>query len=262
MNLAPSLHLVLPEFQSFLVLISRIGGIVAAFPMLGGRTVPAKIKIALVVMLGVALSPLIRLPPMSRDAIEMTAGLASELLIGLVIGLAVRLVFGALEVAGDLLGTQMGFGAVQLLDPMTAQHSSVISEYFRIIAMLVFLSLNAHMVVVAAIVSSYDTIPPFGARLSPALGEEVLQLSQHMFVTALQLSAPVLVVMLLINVLLAMLGRAVAQINVFVLSFPLTIAGGLLVLGLALPYTVTLFEQEFMGLHDTIERLLRILGHG
>ena len=262
MNLAPSLHLVLPEFQSFLVLISRIGGIVAAFPMLGGRTVPAQIKIALVVMLGVALSPLIRLPPMSRDAIEMTAGLASELLIGLVIGLAVRLVFGALEVAGDLLGTQMGFGAVQLLDPMTAQHSSVISEYFRIIAMLVFLSLNAHMVVVAAIVSSYDTIPPFGARLSPALGEEVLQLSQHMFVTALQLSAPVLVVMLLINVLLAMLGRAVAQINVFVLSFPLTIAGGLLVLGLALPYTVTLFEQEFMGLHDTIERLLRILGHG
>jgi flagellar biosynthetic protein FliR len=96
--------------------------------MLGGRTIPAKIKIALVLMLGVALSPLIRLPPMSQDAIEMTAGLASELLIGLVIGLAVRLVFGALEVAGDLLGTQMGFGAVQLLDPMTDQHSSVINE--------------------------------------------------------------------------------------------------------------------------------------
>ncbi|NOT22085.1 MAG: flagellar biosynthetic protein FliR [Nitrospiraceae bacterium] len=262
MNIAPSLHLALPEFQSFLVLVSRVGGIVAAFPMLGGRTVPAKIKIALVLMLGVALSPLIRLPSMSQDAIEMTAGLASELLIGLVIGLAVRLVFGALEVAGDLLGTQMGFGAVQLLDPMTAQHSSVINEYFRIIAMLVFLSLNAHMVVVAAIVSSYDAIPPFGARLSPALGEEVLQLSQHMFVIALQLSAPILVVMLLINVLLAMLGRAVAQINVFVLSFPITIAGGLLVLGLALPYTVTLFEREFLGLHDTIERLLRILGHG
>ncbi|THJ20855.1 MAG: flagellar biosynthetic protein FliR [Nitrospira sp. CG24E] len=262
MSMVPSLHLVLPEFQSFLVLVSRIGGIVAAFPMLGGRTVPAKIKIALVLMLGVALSPLIRLPPLSQDAIEMTAGLASELLIGLVIGLAVRLVFGALEVAGDLLGTQMGFGAVQLLDPMTDQHSSVINEYFRIIAMLVFLSLNAHMVVVAAIVSSYEAIPPFGARLSSALGEEVLQLSQHMFVIALQLSAPILVVMLLINVLLAMLGRAVAQVNVFVLSFPITILGGLLVLGLALPYTVSLFEREFMGLHDTIERLLRILGHG
>jgi len=156
----------------------------------------------------------------------------------------------------------MGFGAVQLLDPMTAQHSSVISEYFRIIAMLVFLSLNAHMVVVAAIVSSYETIPPFGARLSPDVGEEVLQLSQHMFVVALQLAAPVLVVIILINILLAMLGRAVVQINVFVLSFPITILGGLLVLGLALPYTVSLFEREFIGLHDTIERLMRILGHG
>jgi flagellar biosynthetic protein FliR len=262
MNMAPALHLVLPEFQSFLVLVSRIGGIVAAFPMLGGRTVPHRIKIAIVVMLGIALSPLIRLPQLSQDAFEMTAGLASELLIGLVIGLAVRLVFGALEVAGDLIGVQMGFGAVQLLDPMTAQHSSVISEYFRIIAMLVFLSLNAHMIIVAAIVSSYETIPPFGARLSPALGEEVLQLSQHMFVVALQLSAPVLVVIILINILLAMLGRAVVQINVFVLSFPITILGGLLVLGLALPYTVSLFEREFIGLHDTIERLIRILGHG
>ena len=262
MNMAPALHLALPEFQSFLVLVSRIGGIVAAFPMLGGRTVPHQIKIALVVMLGIALSPLIRLPQLSQDVFEMTAGLASELLIGLVIGLAVRLVFGALEIAGELLGVQMGFGAVQLLDPMTAQHSSVMSEYFRIVAMLVFLSLNAHMVVVAAIVSSYETIPPFGARLSSALGEEVLQLSQHMFVVALQLSAPVLVVMILINILLAMLGRAVVQINVFVLSFPITILGGLLVLGLALPYTVSLFEREFIGLHDTIERLMRILGHG
>jgi flagellar biosynthetic protein FliR len=157
---------------------------------------------------------------------------------------------------------QIGFGAVQLLDPMTSQHSSLISEYFRIIASMVFLSLNAHMIIVAAIVSSYDTIPPFGARLSPALGEEVLQLSQHMFMVALKLAAPVLVAMVLINLLLAMLGRAVVQINVFVLSFPLTIAGGLLVLGLALPYTVSLFEREFMGLHDTIERLMRILGHG
>jgi len=262
MTTAPSLHLLLPEFQSFLVLVSRIGGIVAAFPMLSGRAVPAKIKIALVVMLGLVLSPLIRLPPLSRDAIEMTAGLASELLIGLVIGLAVRLLFGALEVAGELLGMQIGFGAVQLFDPMTSQHSALLSEYFRIIASLVFLSLNAHMVVVAAIVASYDSIPPFGATLSPAVGEEVVQLAQHMFVVALQLSAPVLVATILINVLLAMLGRAVAQINVFVLSFSLTIAVGLLILGLALPYSVSLFEREFMGLHGTIERLLRILGHG
>lgn len=262
MTTAPSIHLLLPEFQSFLVLVSRIGGIVAAFPMLSGRAVPAKIKIALVVMLGLALSPLIRLPPLSRDAIEMTAGLASELLIGLVIGLAVRLLFGALEVAGELLGTQIGFGAVQLLDPMTSQHSSLLSEYFRIIASLVFLSVNAHMVVVAAIVASYESIPPFGATLSPAVGEEVIQLAQHMFLVALQLSAPVLVATILINVLLAMLGRAVAQINVFVLSFPLTIAVGLLILGLALPYSVSLFEREFIGLHGTIERLLRILGHG
>jgi flagellar biosynthetic protein FliR len=115
---------------------------------------------------------------------------------------------------------------------------------------------------VAAIVTSYDAIPPFGATLAAPIGEEMIDLSRHMFVIALQLAAPVLVAMVLINLLLAMLGRAVAQVNVFILSFPITIVGGLVVLGLALPYTVSLFEREFMGLHDTIERLLRILGHG
>ena len=156
----------------------------------------------------------------------------------------------------------MGFSAIQLVDPMSNQQSAVISEYFRIIASLVFLSINAHLVVVAAIVTSYDAIPPFGATLAAPIGEEMIDLSRHMFVIALQLAAPVLVAMVLINLLLAMLGRAVAQVNVFILSFPITIVGGLVVLGLALPYTVSLFEREFMGLHDTIERLLRILGHG
>jgi flagellar biosynthetic protein FliR len=261
MNVAQPLHIVLSEFQSFLVVASRTGGIVAALPILSGRTVPPRIKVALVLTLSLVLAPAIPLPTTPPDASAMTAGLTSELLIGFVIGLAVRLLFSALEIAGEIAGTQMGFSLAQLLNPTTSESAPMIGQFYTVIASLVFFSLNAHMMVVAAIVSSYESIPPFGAHLSSAVGEEVLRLSQHMFLVALQLAGPILVAVFLINILLAMLGRAVTQINVFVLSFPLTIAAGLLVLSVSLPFTVSLLEREFIGLHETIEGLLRVLGH-
>lgn len=262
MALTQTIHILLPEFQAFLVLIARIGGLLAALPVLSGRTVPAKVKIALVLVLGAALAPVIQVAPKSYDPLLLTAGLVSEMAIGLTIGLAVRLFFGALELAGEMIGIQMGFGVVQLFDPTTSHQTPMMSQYFTLLASLVFLSLNAHMLVVATIISSYDAIPVFGAALPVNLGEDIVHLSQQMFTIGLKLAAPVLVTILLLNILLAILGRAVSQINVFVLSFPVTIAGGLIVMGLAMPFTIALLAGEIEGLQFTIEALMKVLGHG
>lgn len=262
MALTSTIHILLPHFQAFLVLISRIGGLVAALPVLGSRNVPLKVKVALVLMLGAALAPVIRLPALSPDPLVLAGGLLGEMAIGLAIGLAVRLFFGALELAGEIMGVQMGFGVVHLIDPTTAHQTPLIGQYLTLLASLVFLSLNAHMAVVATIVSSYDAIPAFGATLPPDLAEEVLLLSRQMFTIGLKLAAPVLVTILLLNILLAILGRAVSQINVFILSFPVTIAGGLLVIGVSMPFTVGLVAGEIERLQQSIDTLLRMLGHG
>jgi flagellar biosynthesis protein FliR len=262
MALTQTIQILLPELQAFLVLIFRIGGLLAALPVLSGRTVPMKVKVALVLVLGAALAPVIRLPAIPYDPAVFAAGLIAETAIGLTIGLAVRLFFGALELAGELVGVQMGFGVVQLFDPTTSHQTSLMAQFYTLTASLVFLSLNAHMLIVATIVSSYEAIPVFGASLPSGLGDEILRLSQQMFTIALKLSAPVLVTILLINILLAILGRAVSQINVFVLSFPVTIAGGLAVLGMAMPFTVELLAREIERLQLVIEGLLKVLGHG
>ena len=262
MALTQSIHILLPEFQAFLVLIARIGGLLAALPVLSGRTVPMKVKVALVLVLGAALAPVIHLPPISFDPAILAAGMLSELAIGLTIGLAVRLFFGALELAGEMIGMQMGFGVAQLFDPTTARQTPMMAQYFTLLASLVFLSLNAHMLVVATIVSSYDAIPAFGATLPSGLGDDVLHLSQQMYTIGLKLAAPVLITILLINILLAILGRAVSQINVFVLSFPVTIAGGLAVLGMAMPFTIELLAREIERLQFTIDALMKVLGRG
>jgi flagellar biosynthetic protein FliR len=262
MALTQTIQILLPEFQGFLVLISRIGGLLAALPVLSGRAVPAKVKLALVLALGVLLAPIVPLPAVPYDPIVLAAGLVSEMVIGLAIGLAVRLFFGALELAGEVIGVQMGFGVVQLFDPTTAEQTPIIGQYFTLLATLIFLSLNGHLLLVATIISSYESIPAFGASLTGSMGEAILRLAQNMFVVGLKLAVPVLVIILLINLLLALLGRAVSQINVFVLSFPVTIAGGLAVMSLSAPFVTELLVREIERLQFTIDELLRALGHG
>jgi flagellar biosynthesis protein FliR len=262
MGLTQTIHILLPQVEAFLVLVSRIGGILAALPVFSGRTIPAKVKLGLVLVLSLMLAPVIPLPTLSLDPMVLAGGLLSEMTIGVTIGLAVRLVFGALEVAGELLGIQMGFGAVHLFDPTTSHQTPMVAQLLTMLASLVFLSLNAHLFAMATIIQSYEAIPAFGAHLSSHLGEEILMLSQRMFTIGLKLAAPVLITILLINVLLALLGRAVPQVNVFILSFPVTIAGGLIVLSLGMPFTVSLIGSQFEELQLTIEALLRSLGRG
>lgn len=262
MGLTQTIQILLPQFQAFLVLVSRIGGLLAALPVFSGRTIPVKVKLGLVLTLSLMLAPSIPMPTVSLDPMILVGGMLSEMTIGVTIGLAVRLMFGALEVAGELLGIQMGFGAVHLFDPTTSHQTPMIAQFFTMLASLVFLSLNAHLFAMATIIHSYEAIPAFGAHLSSHLGEEILLLSQRMFTIGLKLAAPVLITILLINVLMALLGRAVPQVQVFVLSFPITIAGGLLVLSLGMPFTVALIGSEFEQLQLTIEALLRSLGRG
>jgi flagellar biosynthetic protein FliR len=260
--MANVIHVALPEWQSFVVLLFRVSGMMAAWPVLGSRTVPVQMKIALAITTSMVLAPLVRPLAVPTDPVLVTAGMAVELVIGLTIGLAGRLLFAALELAGELMGVQMGFGVVQLLDPLGAHQAPLLGNVQTIMASLTFLSLDAHWIVLRAIAQSFDEIPPFGATLSAGLAEDVVHLSQTVFLVALKVAAPVLAAVVLVNMALAVLGRAVAQMNVFALSFPVTIAVGLLVMGLAMPYAQVLYRNEFTKLGETIHGLLKALGHG
>lgn len=262
MSTTNAIHLALPQFQAFSILLVRIAGIVSVFPILNSRTIPMPVKTGLVTMLGLVLTPIIHLPSLPTDPALVIAGISSEFLIGLTIGLAVRLLFSGFQVAGELVGTQMGFGAIQMFDPMSHQNAPIIAQFQLTLGSLVFLSLNAHLMVVHAIGMSYEFVPPFAAKLSDSIAQDIIQLTQNMLVVALKLAAPVFATLLVVNTVLAVLGRAVPQMNVFVMSFPLTIGAGLLAMSLAMPFTLSLFAKEFENLVETILGLLKALGHG
>jgi flagellar biosynthetic protein FliR len=109
---------------------------------------------------------------------------------------------------------------------------------------------------------SYEFVPPFGAKLSDGIATDIIHLAQNMLGVALKLAAPVFATLLIVNTVLAILGRAVPQMNVFVLSFQITIGAGLFAMSLAMPFTLSLFEKEFENLVETMLSLLKGLGHG
>ncbi len=256
------LHIALPQFEVFIVALVRIGAILSAFPLLGARTLPTLVKAGLAVALALTMMPFV--PPVSvpADMAVVGLGLAAEFLVGLVIGLVVRSLFAGFEVAGEVMGSQMGLGVAQLVDPTSAQQTPVLAHFQATLASLLFLALNLHLGVVHAIGESFRVIPPYGAALSPFLVDDVLQAFQGMFRVAVKLAAPVMVVTLVVNLVMALLGRAVSQLNVFVLSFPLTIAVGLLALGIALPAMAGVMTGEFESMMRTLDAVMRVLGHG
>jgi flagellar biosynthesis protein FliR len=257
-----ALHIALPQFQSLLVILIRIGGIVAAMPILGSRSIPPQIKIGFLLAFALALLPVVHVTPLPEDPLRMAVGLGAEFLVGLVIGLGLRILFAGIELAGDMMSVQMGLGVVQLLDPATSQQMPLLSNMQSILASMIFLSLNAHFIVVQAVASSFDLVAPFGAGVTADLVQDVIRLTQGIFLIALKLAAPVMVTILLINLAMAVMGRTVAQMNVFLLSQPVTIIAGFLVIGAALPFTLSLYEAEFIRLGDLLQGLLRMLGHG
>ncbi len=255
------IHFALPQFEIFVVALVRVAAILSAFPLLGARTVPPMIKLGLAVALAGALVPFMGGVVVPKDPAVLALGLVAELFVGVVIGLVVRCLFAGFEVAGEIMSSQMGLSAAQMFDPATSHQMPVVAQFQTTIASLLFLALNLHIAVVHAIVESFQAIPPFGATLSEELMDVVLHAFRSLLIVGVKLATPVMVVTLVVNLVMAMLGRTVTQLNVFILSFPLTIACGFLVLGVSLPAMGGVMMDEFETMMRSLDGVMRLLGH-
>jgi flagellar biosynthetic protein FliR len=209
----------------------RVLALFSAAPLLYHRAIPVRVKVGLAALTTLALAP--SLPaPQSADPAWL---LAQQLAIGLAIGLAVQIAFAAFEIAGDLIGLQMGLGFAGFIDPQNADQSPLIGGFLGLVATLVFLAINGHLMMLAGLAESFRAVP-VGA---PAPGAQDLHalalLGGEMFKVGLHLALPVLATMLIVNLALGVLARAAPQLNIFAVGFPATILIGLVALVLAMP---------------------------
>ena len=234
---------------SFLWPFIRILAMLATAPVFDNRTVQRRTRVGLAALIAILMMPLLPPPPVLSSA-QAIPVLIQQILIGVAMGFSMRLVFAAFEMAGDLLGLQMGLAFAQFIDPARGTQTPLIGSFLGVLAMLTFLVIDGHLLVIAAVVQSFELIP-ISANLAVVNSQSIAMAGSIMFMLALQISLPVMAAVLISNIVLGILARAAPQLDVMSIGFSITIGVGLWILWVSLPYFIA-------GIDGAIGRLLSV----
>ena len=249
------------QLLAFILVLVRVSGIISTAPVFGSSNITPQIKVVQSLMLALILYPFIPLITVYPDRPDHYIMLiASELLIGLVLGIIARFLFGAVEFAGTVIGFQMGLGMAMVFDPQSQEQISLVGRFENATATLIFLAMDGHLIVLQALVRSYSVLPLGGASISRPLVENLTELSASVFVIGLQIGAPLIVALFLANAVVGLLARSVPQIQVFVVGFPLTLMLGFLFLFFGMPFFAQAVHQMFEKLDTQFFEAIKLLG--
>lgn len=249
------------QFQNFLLCLARVVALVSAIPVFNTKQAPLQVKVGLGFATTLLLFPLMApyTPEVDFNLLDFGLVMVNEVLTGLLLGLAAQLIFTAVSFGGTIIGYQMGFAAANIFDPQTSQQLSLMSQFSNIIAILIFLALDIHHIFFKVIVDSYILLPPGYLDFSGGAISLLMNMAGHMFLLGVKLSAPVLALLLLSNLVLGILARVFPQLNVFMLSFPINIGIALLVIGLTLNILPLMLSREFDTMGTNFFRLFQLL---
>ncbi len=238
--------------------LTRILALLATAPVLSSAGVPVRLRLGLGLALTLVIAP--ALGPMPAVAAASGEGLlilAQQVLIGVGMGFSMRVVFAAVDVAGELSGLQMGLGFASLYDPVRGATNPVLAVLLGMMLSLVFLSINEHLMIIAMLARSFEILPISSLPIRSDALMGVVLLGTKMFAMALFLSLPLLVALVLANLALGVLSRAAPQLNLFAIGFPATLGIGLVLMLLILPYYLKPFDQLALDAMDAADRYLK-----
>ena len=246
------------QIELFFLVLLRVSTIVVMIPILGERTTPARVKGGLAILITFLVLPFVGHPAAgAEDLFTLGLRMGGEVLIGIILGFACRLAFTGIRMAGDLISFQMGFSIANIIDPLTSDQVSVITELQYLFAALLFLGVNGHHMMIQAVSESYTVLPVLGFHMTGALAQSLVDLSRNMFVIAVKISAPVVVALLFANLGLGLIARTVPQMNVFIVGFPLKIGIGMGMLMVTLPLFAAVLTKFFLGMGAQLSQLLQ-----
>jgi flagellar biosynthetic protein FliR len=225
------------DWPAFVLVSSRVSGVFLAAPLWSMAGLPRSIRAAVAVLLSVLLLPLLpAVRPLPDDMLAMSVVLAGETALGIAIGLTGAVMLHAVTVAGEVTSLQMGLSLGQALGSLPEGATVGVGQLQGYFALTIYLSLGGHLTLLEGLAASFRAVPPGQAAAGLLGGREVVELAGTVFSGAIRAAAPIIVALLLANLALAILGKAVPQLNVMMVSFPVTIAIGLVMLGASLPF--------------------------
>ncbi|MDI1231625.1 MAG: flagellar biosynthetic protein FliR [Methylobacter sp.] len=249
----------LDQVALFIWPLMRISAMFVSVPLFSIQAVPARVRLILAVVITLVIMPL--LPPL--PAVEMFSYTGfmmaiTQTMIGLTSGFIVQLVFAAVVFAGQAIALSMGLGFSMMVDPQSGQQVPVIAQVYTVIATLVFISLNGHLLLIQMVLDSFKTLPIGIDGIDKAGIWSIIVWSGRLFAGGLLLAMPVMASLLLVNVIFGVAARAAPQLQIFSVGFPVTLMLGMLLVWKTLPDVLAQFSGMLTDAYDLIGQLLHL----
>ena len=240
------MELMIEKLLGFVMVLTRISAFFLVVPVFSWQIIPARVKVAVVLLMAVFFSTITASPVDTRavSVLEAVLLIANEAIYGLALGLIVAIVFSAVKFSGRIVERQMGLAMAQVLDPLTGERAQPLGNLLEMIFILLFLSANGHHLFLLIISRSYEAFPVGSIPTIPVLADGIVKAGSTMFIAGLRLAAPMLAAFLLLMVVLAVLARIVPEMNILFISLPLRVGLGLLMVAMFLPF-INGFVAEF-----------------
>ncbi len=243
---------------AFLFPLARIFGLLASAPIFNNVAQPQRIRLAVGLVITLAIVPVLPpMPPVAPGSWQGMFILVQQVLIGVLLGFTLRIAFAVIDIAGSIFGMQMSLSFAVSYDPQSAGQTPVLSEFLGMIALLLFLAMNGHLLSLQVLVESFRLLPisttPFGAGGFASM----LAWSSVLFSAGLLLALPLITALLIANLAMGVLARVAPQLNIFAVGFPVTLAAGFIILMFSMPYFGAAMERIFDRAFHAMDAVLR-----
>jgi flagellar biosynthetic protein FliR len=243
----------------YILVLTRISGVFFMAPVLGSRNIPPQVKIGLSLIFALLLMPFIAPPPLDNNInlVALTLMIAKELSVGAIIGFTATLIFTGFLLAGQIIDFQMGFGMVNVVDPLSNVSVSIIGQFKNMMAVLVFLAINGHHFFFSALSRSFEILPLTTFSLTQGVTSSFINIVADVFIIGFKIGAPAIGVLLISELAVGIIARTVPQMNVFVVGIPMKITVGFIavisMLAFFFTYVLRTFDQMPVHLIEAIK---------
>lgn len=237
------------NLELFLLVFVRMTGLFVTAPIFGRGNIPAYFKIGFAFTTALLMTNVIQVGNIIETDNFMIYALyiIKEFIVGIIIGFVAYAVFTSIYIAGQIIDMQIGFGMVNVIDPLSNIQVPVTANLYYMLAMLIFLATNGHHMLIKALYQSFDIVPLGSAIIGPQMKDNILVVFKNMFSMGVKIAAPILAAIIIADVVLGIISKTIPQMNVFVLGMPLKIFIGLVIILITIPafiYIVTSLTDD------------------
>lgn len=248
------------QFQSFILLVARFSGLFLASPIFSNSIIPKIVKIGLMFFLGSIIFPFVeKIPSLYANPLVLSVAFIKEFAVGIFLGFFVSLVFVGLQLAGQFIDYQTGFGLVNVLDPESQVQVPLAGRFLYILAALLFLVIGGHHLIINSLVESFRVMPLGNFNFDLRLFAVVHRTFAQLFFISFKIAGPVVAAVFLSEMSYGVVARAIPQLNILIVGLPLKIGLGTFFLMLTLPFLFWIIKREFMNIFFSIRNLYQLM---